>query len=82
MVLTRTNVTLPADLLAKVDELAGARGRSRYVAEAVAKQVRSDLQARVFREAAGVMVGKPGWMDPDETLAFAEQLRAGWEREN
>jgi Arc/MetJ family transcription regulator len=81
MALTRTNVTLPAELLAQVDELAGPRGRSRYVADAVEKQVRRDRQRKVFAETAGVMAGKPGWMNPDEALAFARMLRAGWERE-
>jgi Ribbon-helix-helix protein, copG family len=81
MALTRTNVTLPAELLAEVDELAGPRGRSRYVADAVEKQVRRDRQRKVFEKTAGVMVGKPGWMNPDEALAFARTLRAGWERE-
>jgi len=81
MALTRTNVTLPAELLAEVDELAGPRGRSRYVADAVEKQVRRDRQRKVFEKTAGVMVGKPGWMNPDEALAFARRLRAGWDRE-
>jgi hypothetical protein len=79
MALTRTNVTLPAELLAEVDEIAGPRGRSRYVAEAVEKQVRRDRQRKVFEETFGVMIGKPGWMNPDEALAFANRLRESWD---
>ena len=80
MPLTRTNVTLPDDVLAEVDELAGPRGRSRYVADAVARQVRRDRQRKVFGATAGIMVGKPGWLNPDEALELAKRLRAGWDR--
>lgn len=80
MALTRTNVTLPAELLAEVDEYAGPRGRSRYVADAVEKQVKRDRLRRAIDETAGAMVGKPGWMNPDEALAFANELRESWDR--
>ena len=79
MALTRTNITIPEDLLRQVDELVGPRGRSRYMAEAVARQVRHDRQRQVFQETFGAMIGKPGWMDPDEALAFAKRLRASWD---
>ena len=66
MALARTNLTLPQDLMQEVDALAGPRGRSRYVAEAVAQRVKRDKLGRAIRETAGIMVGKPGWMSPDE----------------
>ncbi|MEP7082012.1 MAG: hypothetical protein ABI841_03435 [Chloroflexota bacterium] len=74
--LTRTNVTLPTRLLAQVDEIAGPRGRSRYVAEAVAQRVRRDALGAVIRETAGAMVGQPGWMSPDEVTAWLDALRS------
>ncbi|MGI8999043.1 MAG: hypothetical protein ACR2GO_04985 [Candidatus Limnocylindria bacterium] len=74
--LTRTNVTLPARLLAQVDELAGPRGRSRYVAEAVAQRVRRDALGAAIRETAGAMIGKPGWMGPNEVTAWVDELRS------
>jgi metal-responsive CopG/Arc/MetJ family transcriptional regulator len=80
MALARTNVTLPEELLRQVDELAGPRGRSRYVAEAVAKQVKRDRLRKAIDETAGIMIGKPGWMNPDEALAFADELRESWDR--
>ncbi len=80
MVMARTNLTLPVELLEQIDEVAGPRGRSAYIASVVARQVRRDLQHRVFEKAAGAMIGKPGWMNPDEALAFAKQLRASWDR--
>ena len=74
--LARTNVTLPATLLEQVDRFAGPRGRSRYVAEAVAQRVRRDALGAAIRETAGAMVGRPGWMSPDEAARWVEDLRA------
>ena len=74
--LARTNVTLPASLLTEVDRFAGPRGRSRYVAEAVAQRVRRDALGAAIRETAGAMVGKPGWMGPDEVSGWVDQLRS------
>lgn len=79
MVLARTNITIPSDLLDQIDDLVGPRGRSRYISEVLTRQVRRDRLKRVMSETAGAMVGKPGWMDPDESLAFARRLRAGWD---
>jgi hypothetical protein len=74
--LIRTNVTLPSSLLALVDRIAGERGRSRYVAEAVAQRVRRDELGAAIRETAGVMVGKPGWMSPAEIDRMLDELRS------
>ena len=76
MALARTNLTLPRALMAEVDALAGPRGRSRYVAEAVAQRVKRDKLGKAIRETAGVMVGKPGWMSPDEVVAWVDTLRS------
>ena len=76
MALARTNLTLPRDLMAEVDALAGPRGRSRYVAEAVAQRVKRDKLGKAIRETAGIMVGKPGWMSPDEVVAWVDFLRS------
>jgi hypothetical protein len=74
--LARTNVTLPARLLAEVDLYAGPRGRSRYVAEAVAQRVRRDALGSAIRSTGGAMAGKDGWMSPEAVTAFVEDLRA------
>lgn len=76
MALTRTNLTLPQELMAEVDELAGPRGRSRYVAEAVAQRVKRDKLGKAIRETAGIMVGSPGWMSPDEVVRWVDFLRS------
>lgn len=74
--LARTNVTLPASLLTEVDRFAGPRGRSRYVAEAVAQRVRRDALGAAIRETAGAMIGKPGRMSPDQVTRWIDDLRS------
>lgn len=69
-------MTLPATLLEEVDRFAGPRGRSRYVAEAVAQRVRRDALGAAIEETAGAMIGRPGWMSPDEVVAWVDELRA------
>jgi metal-responsive CopG/Arc/MetJ family transcriptional regulator len=76
MALARTNLTLPEELMAEVDEIAGPRGRSRYVAEAVAQRVKRDKLGKAIRETAGIMVGSPGWMSPDEVVRWVDFLRS------
>jgi metal-responsive CopG/Arc/MetJ family transcriptional regulator len=73
--LARTNLTLPRELMAEVDELAGPRGRSRYVAEAVAQRVKRDRLGNAIRDAAGILVGTPYQMSRDEVSAWVDFLR-------
>lgn len=73
--LTRTNLTLPDELMHEVDELAGPRGRSRYVAEAVAQRVRRDRLGRAIRESAGILKGTPHAMTPDQVVDWVSSLR-------
>jgi metal-responsive CopG/Arc/MetJ family transcriptional regulator len=73
--LVRTNLTLPKDLMDEVDELAGPRGRSRYVAEAVAARVKRDKLGKAIRDTAGIMVGTPYQMNRDQVTEWIEFLR-------
>jgi metal-responsive CopG/Arc/MetJ family transcriptional regulator len=75
MSLARTNLTLPEELLAEVDELAGPRGRSRYVAEAVAQRVRRDRLGQAIRETDGV-VGPGARMSRDQVALLVDELRS------
>lgn len=79
--LARTNVTLPASLLEEVDRFAGPRGRSRYVAEAVAQRVRRDALGVAIRETEGAMVGRPGQMSADDVAKWIEELRSDDDRD-
>ncbi|OGO52177.1 MAG: hypothetical protein A2Z32_14400 [Chloroflexi bacterium RBG_16_69_14] len=70
----RTNLSLPEDLVKGVDEVAGPRGRSRYVADAVARQLRRDLLMIAARETAGAWKDHP-LFPTDESVV--EWVRAG-----
>jgi predicted transcriptional regulator len=77
MALARTNLTLPEGLLREVDELAGPRGRSRYVAEAVEARVRRDRLRKAVEASAGSLVPPGGrGMSRDEVLAWVRAQRA------
>jgi Arc/MetJ-type ribon-helix-helix transcriptional regulator len=78
MALARTNVTLPEDLLRQVDELAGPRGRSQYIAEAIRRQVLHDRQRKVFEDAWEAAGRLPRRLTSEEALALAKELRASW----
>ncbi|MGH2513251.1 MAG: hypothetical protein ACRDGQ_11250 [Candidatus Limnocylindrales bacterium] len=81
MALVRTNITIPQETLELVDAVAGPRGRSAYIAEVVARQVRRDNARRVFRKYAGACRGSTGWGRTDaEVDANLRRLREEWDR--
>ena len=81
MGLVRTNITLPEETLALVDAVAGPRGRSRYIAEVVAKQVRRDNARLVFEKYAGALKGTDFWGKTDEEVTEnLRQVRESWDR--
>lgn len=69
--LVRGTFTLPASLLQEIDRRAGRRGRSRYIAEAVAMRVRRDALGSVIRDTAGAA----GQMTPEEVARWIDELR-------
>jgi hypothetical protein len=75
MALTRTNVTIPSELLDEVDKLAGPRGRSAFVADAVAYRVKRERLRRALDQTRGVLVGRPGYMTPDESYRWVREQR-------
>lgn len=75
MALARTNVTLPEELLREVDELAGPRGRSQFVAEAVTAKVKRERLRRALDAARGAWVGTPSYMTPDEAYRWIRSMR-------
>jgi hypothetical protein len=82
MVMVRTNITIPKDVLALIDEVAGPRGRSAYISEVVAKQARRDNAIRVVRETAGALKGSKTWGEtPEETDRILRELRDSWDRD-
>ena len=70
----RTNLLLPDELVAGIDEVAGPRGRSRYVADAVARQLRRDRLMIAAGETAGAWKDHPLFPSSE---AVVEWVRAG-----
>jgi hypothetical protein len=71
---TRVNLLLPEDVVAALDRVAGLRGRSRYVAQAVREGIRRDERLAAAREAAGAWRDHPLFPTSDRVL---EWVRAG-----
>ena len=68
MGLVRTNITIPEETLELVDAVAGPRGRSAYIADVVAKQVRRDNARMVWEKYAGALKDSTTWgSTPEET---------------
>ncbi len=59
MGMVRTNVTLPSEVIGEIDALAGPRGRSAYVAEAVRARLKRDRMRTVFEETLARRSGGP-----------------------
>ncbi len=70
----RTNLMLPKEVVADIDEIAGPRGRSRYVTDALMKHVRRDLLMRAAEATAGSWKDHP-LFPTDESVV--EWVRAG-----
>ena len=71
----RTNLMLPEELVAAVDEIAGPRGRSRYVAETLERQVRRDRLARAIFETAGAWKDNPLFPTDASVVDFIREGR-------
>jgi len=81
--MVRTNVTLPQEVLALVDEVAGPRGRSAYIADVVARQVRRDRARKVFQETRGALKGSTAWgRTPEEIDRTLRKVRDSWDRDD
>ena len=83
MRLVRTTITLPEATLAQVDEVAGPRGRSAYIADVLARQVRRDHARKVFQETRGALKGSTAWgRTPEEIDRTLRAIRESWDRDD
>lgn len=71
----RTNLMLPEELVAEVDRVAGPRGRSRYVAEAIAVRLRRDLQREAIIASAGAWKDHPWFPTSESVVEFVRDGR-------
>jgi hypothetical protein len=82
MTKVRTNITIPEETLALVDAVAGPGGRSAYIADVVAKQVRRDNARMVWEKYAGALKGSTTWGRTDaEVLETLREIRSSWDRD-
>lgn len=73
----RTNLLLPKDLVDEVDHFAGARGRSRYVAEALRARLKRDRLKEVIENTAGVLRPEdyPEWSTSEQVVEWVRARR-------
>jgi len=71
MATVRTHITLPTKLAKEIDEIAGPRGRSAFLAELAENEVRKQ------RMLAFLDRGKPAWREEDHP-EITEQGSAVW----
>lgn len=74
----RTNLLLPKELVDELDAVAGPRGRSRFVADAVAYKLRRERLRRAWERARGSLDPEeyPHWATPEKVVAWVRALRA------
>ena len=70
----RTNLLLPKDLVDEVDHFAGARGRSRYVAEALRARLKRDRLKETVERTAGA------WGPEDYPEFATSEMVVDWVR--
>ena len=72
----RTNLLLPEDLVEQLDRVAGPRGRSRYVAEAVRERLRREERQALFGQIAGAWRDNPLFPTSDAVYDWVRALRS------
>lgn len=73
--MARTHVVLSDETLARLDEAAGKRGRSRFIEEAVKERLDREEMLRVLEETAGSVKGPPEWKDLESVKRWVREMR-------
>ncbi len=73
-----TNLTLPPELVAEVDALAGRRNRSRFVEDAVRARLKRERLRLAIEQTFGALEGQgpPEWDEPDGVVRWVRGQRA------
>ncbi len=80
MSLKRAHVILPEELLREIDRTVGLRGRSRFIADAAATELRRIRQLRALRAAAGSWKSKDHPELARGAARFIRRIRAESDR--
>ncbi len=77
MLLVRTHVVLPRELLREIDTLAGRRGRSRFISEALEAELKRRRRVRAFESFAGSVTegDVPEWATARSTGKWLRELK-------
>ena len=74
----RTHIVIPRELVESVDQVAGRRSRSRFIADAVAEKLARVRRQTVLRDAAGALADRdiPGWESTGAATEWVRRSRA------
>jgi metal-responsive CopG/Arc/MetJ family transcriptional regulator len=74
----RTNLLLPADLVEELDEVAGPRNRSRFVADAVRYKLRREKLRKAWAASFGILSAEdhPHWATSEKVVEWVRMMRA------
>jgi hypothetical protein len=72
----RTNLLLPRELVEEADKYAGPRGRSRYVAEALAVKVKRDRMREIIESTAGAWADHPLFPTAESVVEWVRKGRS------
>ena len=74
----RTNLLLPADLVAELDHVAGPRNRSRFVADAVRYKLRREKLRQTWEASFGILKAEdyPHWATSEQVVEWVRELRS------
>lgn len=72
------NLSLPPDLVAQVDALAGPRGRSTFVEAAIRKAVKRERLRVAWDSAAGALSAEeyPFWRTSEDVVSWVRERRS------
>ena len=75
--MARVHVVIPDEILKDIDELAGKRGRSRFITEAVEVRARKEKLLKVLHTTAGTldMSKHPEWETTEGVARWIRELR-------
>jgi metal-responsive CopG/Arc/MetJ family transcriptional regulator len=73
----RAHVVLPEEMIEEIDTIAGKRGRSHFIEEAVADKLRRARLLRALDETAGILdpADYPEWSTPEKTSQWVHDSR-------
>lgn len=73
----RAHVILPEQLVEEIDRLAGKRGRSAFIEEAVRSRLAILRQQHAMRKGAGILkdYDYPDWATPEKTSEWVRKSR-------